>query len=230
MNNPRKDLTESELEKSKSLSYLEYEIDPMDDFYEHPILGVISRMRLNQILKKLRGFEDVVILDVGCEAGFLTMRLTDIKGATVVPFDICKYAISDFHKKIRDSNNNGILNPMVASTYYTPVKTNSVDVVVCSEVVQLLPSIEGMFEEFYRVLREGGTLVFTYGTQTNRRKFFPILKLFRMDTDTIEKTFGYHHTLEDIKSVIKDKFIIKETIMVPSRFFPIATILILESK
>lgn len=212
-----------------SLSYLEYHSDPMDPFYTHPLLGLISRMRLKNILKKISGLKGKTILDAGCEAGHLSIKLAEA-GLNITPFDLCKDAIHDFKKKLKTRNNEKINDPMVADILHMPFKAETIDAIVCSEVIQFLESPRVFLGEFSRTLKKEGVLILSFGNHKNRKLFFPILHYLGFNTDAIDKTFPYQHSLEDFLSENGDTFTVEEIDYLPTRLITLNTIVVLRKK
>ena len=219
----------NESKENLELSCLEYSSDPMDPFYKHPLLGLISRMRLKHILKKISGLEGKTILDAGCEAGYQSLKLAEA-GLNVIPLDVCGFAISDFKKKLEDNPNEKIHTPMVADLYDIPLTDSSVNAVICSEVIQFIPSLKDMFKEFERVLKKDGILLISFGNQRNRRLFFPLLKVIGADPKIIEKTFPHKHSIQDIIATARRNFVIDEVNLLPSKYFTLSTIVTLRKK
>lgn len=212
-----------------ALSYLEYRTDPMDTFYTHPILGLISRMRLKSIQKKLSGFENKTILDAGCEAGYMSIKLSE-SGFNVIPFDICKNAIHDLKNKLNSTNHEKITDPIAADIICLPFKTKTVDAIVCSEAIQFLKSPQKFMGEFERILKKDGLLVISFGNHRNRKLFFPILHFIGFNTEAIDKTFPYQHSLEDLVSSGTDKLTVEQIDYVPTRLITFTTIIVFRKK
>lgn len=221
----------NEIIKSYELSYLEYQSNSAESFYKHYFLGFLPRMRVNHIIKKLSEYQhkNNLVVDVGCEAGYMSIKLAEA-GFNVVGFDVCKEAVSDFKKKTVCNPTCTITNPLLADAYSIPLKASTCDVIVCSEVIPLLHSLNQMFEEFARILKKDGLIVLSFGNQKNRRKLFPILKLAGMDVEAVDKTFPYAHSLKDISATTEKNFVIDEVDMFPSKLFTLNTIIVLRRK
>jgi ubiquinone/menaquinone biosynthesis C-methylase UbiE len=96
------------------------------------------------------------ILDVGCGAGSKTKMLKKIfPGFTFLGCDVSKKAINYANK-----NSSGI-KFFVANAQKLPIGTNSIDVVIAQSVLDHLESPEKGMSEVYRVLKKGGTFLFT---------------------------------------------------------------------
>ena len=65
---------------------LMYQVESMDEYYLRPLLGIPSRWRVKKILKELGNIKNKKILDVGCEAGYISIKLAN-KGAKVTAMD-----------------------------------------------------------------------------------------------------------------------------------------------
>lgn len=81
-----------------------------------------------------RDFKDKTILDIGCGFGWLEYRLKD-KVKKIIGVDINKDHIKKAKKEIISKN----VTLLVGSALRLPIKSNSIDVVVASEVIEHLP-------------------------------------------------------------------------------------------
>lgn len=206
---------------------MEYETNSAESFYYHRAFGFLSRSRVAQIVKKLGDVKDGLILDAGCEAGYLSIKLAD-SGFNSVGFDLCRQAVHDFNTKLESKPVDKITPPLVADAYAIPFKKSTFDAIVCSEVIPILPSLKKMFKEFSRVLKKDGVLVLSFGNQRNRRMLFPLLRNAGMNVDAIDKTFPYHHSLEDIRLCMGEDFTVAEVDFFPLRIFTLNTLVVLK--
>src|SRR3989344_5768409 len=134
------------IEDSINAAYLEFEKEPMDDYYTNFFAGYFSRLRVKKVLKELGYIKDKKVLDVGCEAGYVSLKLME-NGAQVIPFDICVPAIHKFKRKAHTK-----IPTFVAIAQQMPLKPETVDAVIATEVIEHMPEVEKVFEEMHRVL------------------------------------------------------------------------------
>ena len=90
------------------------------------------------------------VLDVGCRAGALTCAYLD--GNDVVGLDVDRDALAEAAEL-------GIRTVWADAQRRLPFKDETFDVVVAGEVVEHLANPQAFFDEAFRVLRPGGTLV-----------------------------------------------------------------------
>jgi len=211
------------------LSNLEYKTNSAESFYSHNLLGFISRRRVDYLVSKLSSLNGKRVLDVGCEAGYVSFKLAEA-GFSVYSLDVCKDAILDFKRKLDTKPSPLVVSPAVADAYHLPYRDSNFDAVVCSEVIPLLSSLKELFIEFARVLRKDGILVISFGNQKNRKLFFPILHAVGMNVEAIDKTFPCLHSPEDVASSKGENMLLEEVELFPFKYFNLNTIVVLRRK
>jgi dolichol-phosphate mannosyltransferase len=114
-------------------------------FYSRiPFQRYWQRRRHEIITKMARGAGRT--LDVGCGSSVILQTLNYAVGADVLP------------NKLRYMRQYGV--PLVqASVFALPMRNASFDCVVCSQVIEHIPSDPTIFDELTRVLRPGGLLI-----------------------------------------------------------------------
>jgi 2-polyprenyl-6-hydroxyphenyl methylase/3-demethylubiquinone-9 3-methyltransferase len=113
---------------------------------------------------RLAYFETVIsswdglnVLDLGCGGGFMSDALAQ-RGARVIGVDPSAEAIkaARHHPKVRDFN----IDYRIGVGERLDLESNSVDVVVCVDVLEHVTSVPNTLDEIARVLRPGGKFVF----------------------------------------------------------------------
>lgn len=181
--------------RSYEAAHLEFSKEPMDDYYGHRFLGALSRLRVRTIIRELADVAGKKVLEVGCEAGFVSLQLGKA-GAEVYSFDIVKAALSRFGQKIVAAGHGQRRPPQLfmASAHHIPVTEGIFDCVVCTEVIEHIPYPERVISEIARVLKPGGIFVLTFPNERIRKIAYPIVKLLGIDTSVEEQVtlFSYH--------------------------------------
>jgi SAM-dependent methyltransferase len=118
---------------------------------------------MDHILKKRLSVSDVrVLLDIGCGSGAgLIWAARRFPDATRLGTDLSKYAVAHCLKLGAEVS--------VASGDKLPYRDSSVDLVLCTDVMQHVPDDAGLLGEAFRVLRPDGWLY----VRTNARTFVP---------------------------------------------------------
>jgi SAM-dependent methyltransferase len=115
-------------------------------YYERPatisLLGEVSGRR---------------VLEVGCGPGFLTTWLVD-HGALVTAFDVSAEMVSLARSSVGDRA-TVIVADLDRPLSFAPCR--SFDIIVASLVLHYVEDWEPVFQEFHRVLKPGGTVVFS---------------------------------------------------------------------
>ncbi|MEK6967637.1 MAG: methyltransferase domain-containing protein [Nanoarchaeota archaeon] len=107
---------------------------------------IIKRKFVNR-LKDVSGFK---ILDVGCGAG-------DISKTLVNKNDVHGIDLSARNVKIAKSCGIQAVEHSVENRF--PYKTNTFDIIICSEIMEHLFNPENVIKESYRILKNGGSLL-----------------------------------------------------------------------
>jgi ubiquinone/menaquinone biosynthesis C-methylase UbiE len=129
-------------------------------------LGVRNEYLLNFLINDIK---DKTVLDIGCGFGWLEYRLKK-KIKKIIGIDINKKDITQAKKEIKSN----MVTFLVGSGLKLPVRPNSIDVVVASEVIEHLQknSETLFFKEINRVLKIRGKLFITTPFNDIRSKFF----------------------------------------------------------
>jgi 2-polyprenyl-6-hydroxyphenyl methylase/3-demethylubiquinone-9 3-methyltransferase len=118
----------------------------------------------NMVPARLAYFETVIsswdglnVLDLGCGGGFMSDALAQ-RGAKVIGFDPSVEAIGAArrHAAVRHFD----IDYRIGVGETLDLESNSIDVVVCVDVLEHLASVPDTLDQITRVLRPGGTFVF----------------------------------------------------------------------
>jgi len=157
----------------------EYFEEPMSSIYDNKIVGIPARMRIKYLLKECGELKNKTVLDVGCEAGHVSLLLKE-RGATVYSIDIVQEALDEFKNK--DQKNDKIFLMHAERTLFT---NNSFDIIIITEVLEHVINPEIVIKEMKRLLKPGGNIIITYPLENNRRRLYPLAKLLGVNT-TVE--------------------------------------------
>jgi ubiquinone/menaquinone biosynthesis C-methylase UbiE len=211
---------------SVKAAYMEFEKEPMDDYYNSPIFGVFSRQRVKKVIKELGRIKNKNILDVGCEAGYVSIGIAK-HDASTISFDVCKPAIRKFKEKIKNVKNKKV-KLIVATAHNIPLKQNSIDSAIVSEVIEHLPNLEYIYKELNYVLKRKGKIIISSPCENVRKKFYPVIKRFGIDTSVEKDVTLFSYSLNEVKKSCENFFKVKKTYKIPSYLFPITNIIVCE--
>ena len=221
--------TEITFKDSVKAAHLEFEEEPMDKNYSNLIAGYPSRLRIKKILQEIErnssgmGVDGMSILDAGCEAGFLSIKLME-KGADVTSVDIIKPALKRFKDKIRGTS----LNPKIvnAAIQNLPFKDSIFDGVVATEVLEHAPDLKKCISELHRVATPGGVIIITIPIEKNRKWLYPIAQLLGINTSVEKEVTLFDISIEDILEPIhKIGYAALVTYSFP-KFFPLTRMIV----
>ena len=214
------------IEKSFKAAYLEFKEEPMDKNYSNMVVGILSRGRVKKIIKETANLKRKKVADVGCEAGHVSIQLAK-KGAYVTSFDICKPALELFQKKIKNSPLRTNINIVLGMIQTTPLKSNSFDYVICTEVIEHVPYLEKSLFEMKRILKPGGKLIITFPNEKLRKKIYPIAKLAGINTSVEDEVTLFSYNLKDIIKKLRKIMKIEKVYSWP-KLFPLTRFVVCE--
>lgn len=98
--------------------------------------------------------KDKLLLDVGCGTGAFTKRAYEL-GAKVISLDVGENLLSHTRRKCPQTNS------VIGDLLNLPFTAESLDVIVCTEVIEHTSSPSQSLRELQRVLKKGGVAVIT---------------------------------------------------------------------
>lgn len=107
-----------------------------------------------------------LVIDLGAGAGKFSL-LASQNNAEVVALDISLKGL----KRIKSKND--LIDVILADARHLPIKENAFDAAFMMEVLDYIPESEAVFNDTSRILKNGGSLVFSFG---NRSSFKSIIR------------------------------------------------------
>lgn len=125
---------------------------------EHRFIDHEIGQRLLEKLELIK-INPMVILDVGCADGWLSQSLYQrFPTAKIMAIDLSEKQLRLVPKTA---------TPIQSDAQFLPLKDNSVDLVIANLMLPWCYDIQAIFQEWYRVLREDGLLLFScFGPDT----------------------------------------------------------------
>lgn len=185
----------------KEAARLEFSHEPMAAYYLHPLAGIPSRLRVKQIFRELGKIRGKKLLDVGCEAGYITKQLID-KGARVTAIDLISEPIKQLKKELRGRK----ATLFVADATQLPFKTASFDIVLATEVIEHISKLTHFIREVFRVLTPGGQLLITFPNENLRQKLYPVVSLFGIKAEVEDLVTLKNYRTENIIELFSKQF------------------------
>ncbi len=205
------------IKKSIDAAYLEFEKEPMDDYYKSTIAGYIPRLRVKRIIEDIGDIKNKKILDIGCEAGYISLRLMKKEG-DVFGIDVCEPALKKYFMRTGKTGVLGIAQKM-------PFRNEAFDAVVCSEAIEHMPDLDSVFMEIQRVTKEKGRIIITFPNEGMRKRIYPIVKLFGINADVEKDVTLFEYNKKDIIEKSRKYFKVIKTYTIPL-FFPLTNIVV----
>lgn len=127
-------------------------------------------MLAQPILEKLADLSEPLILDLATGTGRLGLTLSCQPnfGGKIIALDISRKMLQIAARKL--SLFRGQIDLIQYLTLPLPFPDESFDAVCCLEALEVMPEMEEPLAELYRVLRPGGLLVTSRGTEASGRK------------------------------------------------------------
>lgn len=192
--------TTEKFKKSVEAAQLEFKEEPMDSNYSNLIAGYPSRLRVKKILKEMGDIKGKRVLDAGCEAGHISLKLLE-RGAKVTAVDIVEPALEMFREKLKKTSFQDII-VMNAPIQASPFENEHFDVVLCTETLEHAPDTGGCIKELMRVLKKGGKLILTFPNEKNRKPLYPIAKFLGINTSVEPQVTLFELDESKIRSII----------------------------
>ncbi len=150
-------MTEPDFYVNKSLSRRAF--DKAAEKYDEA--AILQREVATRLVERLDYMliEPVTILDAGAGTGYCSLDLVErYPKAEVIALDIAQAMLQQTRKK---SNNHSRIQYLSCDVEYIALADNSVDLIVSSLTVQWCNDYIKAFEEFKRILKPGGCILFT---------------------------------------------------------------------
>ncbi|MGV8142505.1 MAG: class I SAM-dependent methyltransferase [Candidatus Pacearchaeota archaeon] len=219
------EVIDEEMRHAKACAYKEFQYESMNDIYKKWPLCIPSRHRVNKIMQEVEKIGGKKIIDLGCEAGFVSRKLLDKKKYDVYAIDICHTALDEF-KRILDREGY-VKKPVIKQAFIQeiPFEDNLFDIGICTEVIEHSPKLDVAFKEMSRVIKKDGYLIITFPIESQRDKVYPLAKLLGMNVDVLKEVTLYDHSAEVIMGRLSKNFTVKKHIKIP-RIFPITNLIV----
>ena len=191
----------------KQAARLEFQQEPMNHYYQHGLIGIPSRYRVKKILQELGNIKGKQLLDIGCEAGYITIKLA-IKGALVTAVDLIKEPIESLQNTLKKQPKKiqQRIKLQVADAAKLPFKDKTFDIVLATEVIEHITKLNDFIVGAYRVLKPNGILLITFPNEDLRQKLYPIVSLFGIKAEVETQVTLKNYQAEDIIKLFSRKF------------------------
>jgi len=148
--------------------------------------------------------EGQVVLDFGCGEGHYAVPAAKLVGekGKVYAVDKDKQALNRLTQIIKENNIKNV--EVIKKESIIPLENNSLDFILCYDVVHYLKNRQTIYHEFYRVLRPEG--IFSLYPKHHKNDY-PLMELAQMKLeDVIEEVEDAGFSLHDkfFKSLIHD--------------------------
>ena len=102
------------------------------------------------------------LLDVACGSGETTLRIHQLTKCSIVGVDIQEDGIKTALAAAKEKGfENSVDFQLLDGSETLPFKSRSFDAIICIDAINHLPNRENVFKEWYRLLKDGGVILFT---------------------------------------------------------------------
>jgi len=158
--------------------------------------GTLLRWYALKSILKSEIRDSSIIFDLGGYDGFISHNLNKLlpnSSITVVDVDYSGLQIAKKHG----------LETLYSSALALPVKDNSIDVILCLDLIEHIRDDDKLIQEIFRILKKNGKVILT--TPAGKGDLFPFMNKQRMEA--IHKSWGHirkGYSLEEIEGLFKN--------------------------
>ena len=202
-------------------------------YYEgsHPLIKWVEKIRLNAITKLIKNhikkmsIKDPAILEAGCGTGHVLLEIArKISTKNLIGLDPLDWWLDKAKKRLGDKAKliKGFAEDL-------PFKNNSVDIAVCTEVIEHVIDPKIVLKELNRVTKNDGLIIISIPNEKliNLLKdvaaFFMVYqKLFSNIPKRNDEEWHIHSfNLRSFKKYIPEELEIKSLVRIPTFFLPL---------
>ncbi|MCK9467364.1 MAG: class I SAM-dependent methyltransferase [Candidatus Absconditabacterales bacterium] len=188
-----------------------YGMEFLDEFHDYPggdygLIRYYHKKKARIVMKNILKFQDKnkTLLDAGCGRGpYVFLAKNYFKKIFAFEYDVKEL---NFAKK-NNYNNEKIIYNQVDLTNI-PLETESIDYIICSEVLEHIPDYQKACNECYRVLKKGGKMILSMPNGSSL--FYKIAKIRNQNKIDMnnhkdwESARHWHFSFKDIERIVKN--------------------------
>lgn len=146
-------------------------------------------------------FQNSICLDIGCSTGVMTVELANIFRSIIgIEYDFDALLLGIYNNSYSDRN----IHFINADGMYLPIKNETIDVIICSQVYEHVKDDLILADEMYRVLKSNGVILFSGPNKAFPFEFhykLPFIHWFpkKMGNFIINKFFNGNRLYERIR-------------------------------
>lgn len=187
---------------TKQKKYFKDDFDSYDEYEES--LNAWRWTFINRIKKSLlhKNYKNKTLLDIGCGSGYISIEISKL-GLKVIASDIVPLALKKIEKYCKKSKLKSI-KTLECSAEKIPLKSNSIDYIVATSVLEHVWEQEKAIKEWKRVLKPKGRIFITVPLKLKYilPVFWPIMYVY-------DRMLGHlrRYDLPYVKEIFKMKVI-----------------------
>lgn len=194
---------------------LMYAIDSMDEYYRRELIGIPSRIRVKKILQELGNVKNKKILDIGCEAGHISMKVAEA-GGRVTAVDLINEPLEKFREiLITKPHLKKRITIQKADVRKLPFRDHQFDLIIAAEVIEHIRNLSGFINGTHKALKSSGKLLITFPNEPLREKFYPLLTLYGINANIEGQVTLKSYSPKEIVTQFSKKFRLKKHCLLP---------------
>lgn len=127
-----------------------------DYFEERKGATAHDERRVHEYIRSVFDKKTNTILDVGCGSAWVAQTFLP-ENKNVISFDIALTNVQKARNIFPDKKHFGI----AGDSFFLPIKSNSIDCVIASEIIEHVIDPKSFARELFRVVKPGGSLIIT---------------------------------------------------------------------
>ena len=140
------------------------------DWYHHPALQGTGAYYLKKVFSVLDPLkekkEKIRILDLGCQAGRITIPILQAGFKDTLGIDQSGMALRAAQRTLKSLSLTGQFKKMDLAYFVAECPTTSVDVIISIETLYLCLNFDRLIQNIARILKPGGYLIATFKTKS----------------------------------------------------------------
>ena len=150
------------------------------DYHKKYSQELIARKHLLDFVRENISLKGKVVLDAGCNGGFLSFYMVEEGAKKVYGLDMSPGFIKSDIKRAKKEKLTSKFDFKVGNVEKLPYKDNFFDFIICSEVIEHVEKPDSVANEFERVLKKDGFVLITTPNILNPMEIFHNLKHYCM--------------------------------------------------
>ncbi len=211
----------------------------IDLYYEasHPCIRWVEKLRLKVIINEIKkhcrksNFENPIIIEAGCGTGHVLEEIADnIKTSSLIGIDPLEWWLDKAKERL--GNRAKLIRGFAEEM---PFDNKSIDIAVCTEVIEHVIDPEIVLNELKRIIKDDGLIIISIPNEkliNNLKDVMDLLKVYQKFFSNIPKRNDeewhlHSFDLKSFKRYIPEALKIQSVSSIPSVLMPLRYVITL---